>query len=263
MMSITPWGQKKKSYNFAAKFWKAIKEWALVIAIFITVNFFLFQPFKIPSGSMIPTFLIGDFLIVNKFCYGYSNNSFRIGTVNFPALTIENRLFANKTPERGEVVVFRNQKSDDQNYIKRIIGLPGDKIQVINGVVHINDKPVVLKPAGDFSEIDDRGEYVIYKKFMEVLPNGYEHVIIKREDFGKGHLDNTAVFVVPEKHYFMMGDNRDNSTDSRVLEVVGYVPLNNILGRAECIFYSVDCKWWELWKIPFSIRFDRVMTFVK
>lgn len=241
---------------------KNIKEWVVVLGSFGVISCFLFQPFKIPSGSMIPTFLVGDFLVVNKFVYGYSNNSFRFGTFNVPLPKIEKRLFSEKTPERGEVVVFRNEKDRDNNYIKRVIGLPGDKMQLINGVVHINDKPVILKEAGEYSAIENE-ELVIHKKYMEVLPNGCEHVIIKRDEFGAGHLDNVGPFIVPSGHYFMMGDNRDNSTDSRVMEAVGFVPLDNIMGRAEMIFFSSSCSWTEILKWPFSIRYERILTFVK
>ena len=213
------------------KLLKSIKEWIIVLSSFTLVSCFLFQPFKIPSGSMIPTLLVGDFLIVNKFCYGYSNDSFRIGTFTFPIPKITKRLFSDNTPQRGEVVVFRNEKDRDMNYIKRVIGLPGDKIQLIDGIVHINDKPLEIRAEGEYSIIDN-SDYVVYKKYIEKLPNGYEHVIIKRYEFGQSMLDNVGPFFVPQGHYFMMGDNRDNSQDSRVMEAVGFVPINNIMGRA-------------------------------
>ncbi|GHT88595.1 signal peptidase I [Alphaproteobacteria bacterium] len=206
---------------------------------------------------MIPTLLVGDFLIVNKFCYGYSNNSFRIGSFTFPLPEIKGRLFGKHLPERGDVVVFRNEKDNDVNYIKRIIGMPGDTVDIINGVVHINEKPVELKECGEYS-VMDRGNYEIYKKYMEVLPNGREHVIIKKYEFGKADLDNVGPFVVPEGHYFMMGDNRDCSADSRVMEQVGFVPLKNIMGRPIFLFFSSSCSLFEILKWPFSIRFERI-----
>jgi signal peptidase I len=211
---------------------------------------------------MIPTLLVGDFLIVNKYCYGYSNDSFRIGTFTFPLPKIESRLFSNNLPKQGEVVVFRNEKDRNQNYIKRIIGMPGDKIQLIDGVVHINDKVAELKEAGEYSIID-KDEYVVFKKYIEKLPNGYEHVIIKRVDFGQCPLDNVGPFIVPEGCYFMMGDNRDNSQDSRVMEAVGFIPLNHILGRAECLFFSSSCSIFEILKWPFSIRFERIFNIIR
>ncbi|MDR3031086.1 MAG: signal peptidase I [Holosporales bacterium] len=244
------------------KLLKNLKEWGCVISFFVIVSCMAFQMFKIPSGSMIPTLLVGDFLIVNKFCYGYSNNSFRIGTFNIPLPKIEKRIFANKPPERGDVVVFRNEKDNDQNYIKRIIGLPGDTIELIKGIVHINGKSIELKEDGEYSAIEDNN-YAIYKKYKEILPNGKEHIIIKRFEFGEGRLDNVGPFVVPEEHYFVMGDNRDNSQDSRVMEKVGYVPLNNIMGRAEFIFFSSGCKIYEILSWPFSIRYERILKAIE
>ncbi|MDR1488830.1 MAG: signal peptidase I [Holosporales bacterium] len=241
---------------------KNLKEWIYVIVVFVTVNFFLYQPFKIPSGSMIPTFLVGDFLIVNKFCYGYSNDSFRIGTFTFPLPQFTKRAFSHNTPKYGEVIVFRNEKDKNLNYIKRVVGLPGDTVQVIDGVVHINQNPVELKQIDDFSMLD-KGEYITYKRYIEKLPNGYEHVIIKFFDFGKGNLDNTGPFVVPDGHYFLMGDNRDNSQDSRVMEAVGFIPFDKIMGKAEAIFFSSNCKLYEIFKWPFSIRFERIGSLIK
>ncbi|MDR1365045.1 MAG: signal peptidase I [Holosporales bacterium] len=246
-----------------AKLLASVKEWGWTLLALITVSCFLFQPFKIPSGSMTPTLLVGDFLIVNKYCYGYSNQSFRIGTFTLPLPKFSKRLFGGSPPKRGDIVVFRNEKDGNKNYIKRIIGLPGDKIQIINGVVHINDSPANLAPDGEYSLIDEDGEYTIFKKYIETLPNGYPHVIIKKDEFGRGGLDNVGPFDVPEDHYFMMGDNRDNSQDSRVIEMVGFVPLSNVMGRAECIFFSSKCSIWEVFKWPFSMRFERFCTALK
>jgi signal peptidase I len=208
---------------------------------------------------MVPTLLIGDFLIVNKFCYGYSNDSFRIGTFTLPLPKIKKRLFSDNLPQSGEVVVFRNEKDKNQNYIKRVIGVPGDKIELKAGVLFINDEAIELEEDGEFSIIE-RDEYVIYKRYIEKLPNGYKHVIIKKYPFGEGSLDNVGPFVVPEGHYFMMGDNRDNSQDSRVMEAVGFIPLDRIMGRAECIWFSSSCEIYEVLKWPFSMRFERFLT---
>lgn len=239
-----------------------IKEWVVVLGTFVAVSCLLVQPFKIPSGSMVPTLLVGDFLLVNKYCYGYSNDSFRIGTFTLPLPKITSRLMGSNKPKVGDVVVFRNEKDQNLNYIKRIIGTPGDKIELKNGIVHINDVALELKEVGEFS-LMDKGEYVIHKKYIEKLPNGYEHIIIKRVDFGKGSLDNVGPFIVPEGQYFMMGDNRDNSQDSRVMEKVGFVPLNNIMGKAMYIFFSSSCSWYEVLKWPFSMRFERFLTKIR
>jgi signal peptidase I len=211
---------------------------------------------------MIPTLFIGDFLIVNKYCYGYSNDSFRIGTFTFPIPKIVGRLFSDELPQRGDVVVFRNENDKNQNYIKRIIGEPGDTIELKDGVVYINGVATKLEEDGEFSNIE-RGELVIYKKFIEELPNGYKHVIIKKYPFGEGMLDNVGPFSVPSNHYFMMGDNRDNSQDSRVVEAVGCIPLDRIMGRAEGIFFSSSCEFYEVLKWPFSMRFERFFTAIR
>lgn len=244
------------------KLWQNIREWLIVGSVFIGVNCLFYQPFKIPSSSMVPTLLIGDFLLVNKFCYGYSNDSFRIGTFTFPLPKFSKRLFGGQLPQRGEVVVFRNEKDKNLNYIKRVIGLPGDTIQLINGIVHINGSPLELREIDEFSIIENK-EYKFYKRYMEKLPNGYEHVIIKKHEFGQARLDNVGPFVVPEDHYFMMGDNRDNSQDSRVIEAVGFIPLDRIMGRAECLFFSSDCGLFDILKWPFSMRFERFFTAIK
>lgn len=247
---------------FLKKVWKEIKSWVNVLLVIVGINCLLYQPFKIPSGSMIPTLLVGDFLIVNKFCYGYSNNSFRIDRFTIPLPKINGRLFGKNLPQRGDVVVFRNPKDKDLNYIKRIIGLPGETVEFINGVVHINGTPLAQRYVDSYS-ILDRDHYDMYNKYMELLPEGKEHVMIKAEEFGKGWLDNAGPFVVPEGHYFMAGDNRDRSSDSRVQEAVGFVPLENIMGRAELIFFSTTAKWYEILKWPFSVRFERILNKIK
>jgi signal peptidase I len=211
---------------------------------------------------MIPTLLIGDVLIVNKYCYGYSNDSFRLGTFTFPLPKISGRLFSKTLPQRGEVVVFRNAKDGDQNYIKRIIGIPGDTVQIINGIVNINGAPVKITEDGEYSGID-KTEYNVSTKYIEHLPNGYDHIYIKAYANGQGRLDNVGPYVVPAGHYFMMGDNRDNSQDSRVVEAVGFIPLEAILGRAEAIFFSSSCSLYEILKWPFSMRFERFFTAIK
>ncbi len=241
---------------------KDVKEWIVVLTTFVVINCFLFQPFKIPSGSMVPTLLVGDFLITNKFCYGYSNDSFRIGTFTFPLPKITKRLFAKNTPQAGEIVVFRNEKDNNVNYIKRVIGVPGDKIELKDGMVYVNDVKLEVREAGEFSIIE-KGVYKVYKKYIEKLPNGYEHVIIKSCDFGQGEKDNCGPFLVPEGHYFMMGDNRDNSQDSRYPDEVGFIPLNHIMGRAMFRFFSTTCAWYEPHKWLFSMRFERFFTWIR
>ena len=237
--------------------------YALLIAgVFRTI---FFQPFWIPSGSMKETLLIGDFVFVNKMSYGYSYAS--CPSLKLPGFGInidaedicgwmrgDNSRILGSEPERGDVVVFRHPVTGD-DFIKRLIGLPGDRIQVTDGRLIINDVPVEVKDDGIFAEtfapqgpqgstpmcangVVGLGATCEKQRFVETLPGGVSHKIL---NVGNQSLDNTGVFVVPEKHYFFMGDNRDNSTDSRVQQTaggVGFVPYENLIGRADRIMFS-------------------------
>jgi len=214
------------------------------------------QPFNIPSASMQGTLLVGDYLFVSKASYGYSRYSLPWGyLLPLP----HGRVFASP-PERGDVIVFKTPADNKTDFIKRLIGIPGDRIQIKDGVVYINDKPVPKMPVVPF--IDDPAGYRHEAaQYRETLPNGVSYNVLDREPYG--NLDNTGVFVVPENRYFLMGDNRDNSLDSRVpVEAggVGYVPFENLVGKAEVLFFSVDgsFRWWEVWNWPSAIRFRRL-----
>ncbi|MDP6603612.1 MAG: signal peptidase I [Rhodospirillales bacterium] len=223
------------------------------VLIALVVRTFAYEPFNIPSGSMIPTLLVGDYLFVSKFSYGYSRHSFPF---SFPPFS--GRLFSDQ-PARGDVAVFKLPSDNRTDYIKRIVGLPGDKIQVISGVLHINGEPVRRRRIEDYAHTDNGRITLRAQQFVETLPEGRRHLLIEEAgDFGE--LDNTPEFVVPQGHYFAMGDNRDNSSDSRVMASVGFVPAENLVGRAEFLFFSIEpgVRFWEIWKWPFAIRFGRL-----
>ena len=228
---------------------------ALIIALVIRT--FLFQPFNIPSGSMKATLLVGDYLFVSKYSYGYSKYSLPLSPPLFSG-----RIPGGMTPERGDVVVFRLPKDPSVDYIKRVIGLPGDKIQVIDGQVFINGTGVKRERANDFIETEDGTREAPVKRWKETLPNGKTFFTLDLVD--NGFADNTQVYTVPPGEYFMMGDNRDNSTDSRFSQV-GFVPFENIVGKAQLIFFSVydGERAWEFWRWPFSVRWTRLFTIVR
>ncbi|HEY1096825.1 MAG TPA: signal peptidase I [Alphaproteobacteria bacterium] len=228
-----------------------------IAALFaMTIRSVAFEPFSIPSGSMVPTLLVGDYLFVAKYAYGYSKYSFPMGV--FP---IQERLKP-KQPDRGDVIVFRKPTDVRIDFIKRLVGLPGDKIQVRKGRLYINDKMVERKFIGNYESRLADGSIAMHRRYWETLPGGKKHLIIERGD--NGPLDNTPAYNVPEGHYFMMGDNRDGSQDSRVLSDVGYVPYENLIGRATYLFFSVDedAAAWEFWRWPWTVRFTRIFNHI-
>ncbi len=222
---------------------------ALLIAFVIRT--FLFQPFNIPSASMVDTLLVGDYLFVSKYSYGYSRYSFPFGIVPLPG-----RVLASE-PKRGDVAVFKLPSDNSTDYIKRVIGLPGDRIQMIDGVLQINGEAVKREQISDYVDIGGNGREFRARRFRETLPNGVSYETLDSQD--NGMYDNTGVYTVPENHFFMMGDNRDNSTDSRS-QFVGYVPFDNFVGRAEVLFFSIreGTPVWQIWKWPSAVRWNRI-----
>lgn len=226
---------------------------ALLLAL--VIRSFIFQPFSIPSGSMRPTLLEGDYLFVSKFAYGYSKNS-----LPFAPNLFSGRIWSAE-PIRGDVVVFKFPPNPKLDYIKRVIGLPGDKIQMINGVLNINGAAVPRIKTGQIDNIDVTETDGPVDVYRETLPNGVSYDTLDLTP--DSSTDNTREFLVPEGHYFMMGDNRDNSSDSRLS--VGFVPFENLVGRANRIFFSIadGASPLEIWKWPSSARLDRILTAVK
>ncbi|MCQ2965214.1 MAG: signal peptidase I [Alphaproteobacteria bacterium] len=237
-------------------FWDNFKSVFYAIVIALIFRSFVAEPFSIPSGSMIPSLLVGDYLFVSKMSYGYSKHSLPL---SMPL--IKNRLFYTN-PEYGDVIVFKLPSDNKTDYIKRVIGLPGDKIQLKEGRLYINQKLIQRQFLEEFVMRDRYGNAVRYSKYNEILPNGKEHTIIEVSDSSPS--DNTEEFTVPEDHFFMMGDNRDNSQDSRFIQV-GFVPKNNLMGKAKFLFFSHDdsAAWWQFWKWPLAVRWSRLFNGIK
>ena len=240
-----------------SKLWETVKTVVYAVLIALVIRTVAFEPFNIPSGSMKPTLLVGDYLFVAKYSYGYSRHSLPLSLPLIPG-----RIFMSE-PERGDIAVFKLPTDNKSDYIKRIVGLPGDRIQVREGRLQINGAQTVRRRIADFVEIDALGRVHRTAQFDETLPNGRTYRILEHTD--RGQLDNTPVYVVPEGHYFAMGDNRDNSLDSRVSSGVGFVPAENLVGRAEILFFSIDgsASVWEFWRWPATIRFKRFFDLVE
>ncbi len=242
-------------------FFELVKVVAQALLIALVVRTFLFQPFNIPSGSMIPTLLVGDFLFVSKYSYGFSKFSLPLSPNLF-----KGRILASP-PKRGDVIVFKLPRDNATDYIKRVIGLPGDTVQMKEGRLYLNSAEVPREPIAKVHTEDFYGRETDVPTYKETLPGGVTHTIIEIQG-DTGFNDNTELFTVPANSYFMMGDNRDNSTDSRVPPDqggVGYVPFDNLIGRAEVIFFSVGQGQpaWKVWEWPWSVRWNRLFKPVR
>lgn len=257
-MRTGPISKAREQPETATEMWvETFQTIGIALIIALVVRSFLFQPFNIPSESMKPTLLVGDFLFVSKFSYGYSQHSLPFSLPIIPG----RQLFTK--PTRGDVAVFKTPADNRTDYIKRIIGLPGDEIEMIGGVLHINSKAVQRKRLKEYVSTDPRTNRqtkgVLYE---ETLPNGVSFTTL---DLRYSAPDDAGPFYVPAGHYFMMGDNRDNSNDSRVpisMGGVGYVPVENFVGRAEVLFFSFNTPRpaWQFWRWPGSVRFGRVFS---
>ena len=228
------------------------KTFFIAILIALTLRTFAFEPFSIPSGSMKPTLLEGDYLFVSKYSFGYSKHSF---PMSFPTFT--GRIFG-KYPERGDVAVFKFTQNTKIDYIKRIVCLPGDTVQVKNGVLYLNNVPIERQHKGRWSAKDRNNVMQTYDIYQEKLSNDFIYHVLDATP--NGMLDNTDIYTVPKGHVFAMGDNRDQSSDSRILSQLGFIPFNHLVGRAQIIFYSRDRSepLWKLWLWPSSVRVERI-----
>ena len=227
--------------------------WAVLLATVIRA--FLYEPFNIPSASMKPTLLVGDYIFVSKPAFGYSKYSFPFSMDLF-----EGRIWGRDLPEQGQVVVFRNPFQKNIDYIKRIVGMPGDRVQMVEGRLYINNAIVPRKFLRRETLVSPQGHESELLLYEETLPNGFTHYIYEESD--RGGLDNTGEYLVPQGQYFVMGDNRDNSQDSRVFDRVGSIPLDHMIGPANRVFFSTDgtARLWEIWRWPFATRFSRLFN---
>lgn len=226
----------------------------IVYAVLIAgvIRTLAFEPFNIPSESMLPSLLVGDYLFVSKYSYGYSKHSLPWSPNLFSGRIAES------APKRGDIAVFKLPRDNSTDYIKRIIGLPGDRIQMKGGRLHLNGMVVERERVDDFAYQDGFGHVYFVPQYQETLPNGASYLtldLLQNSDH-----DDTREYVVPAGHYFALGDNRDNSLDSRVDSAVGLVPAENLVGRAEILFFSTDgsARFWEVWKWPFTVRYGRL-----
>ncbi len=230
---------------------------SVLFAIFIAllIRSFIAEPFNIPSGSMKPNLLVGDFIFVSKWSYGYSRHSLPFSIPLFPGK------FFSKIPERGDVAVFKTPQDNSTDYIKRIIGLPGDEIKIINGQIMINNNLILRKKEEDFLDINSYGNQNRIRKYKEFFYNKEFEVLDLMDN---GIVDNTRLYIVPKNYFFVMGDNRDNSQDSRFINTVGFIPMKNLVGKAQFIFFSLEnSRFFQVWKWPQSIRYERLFKSIK
>lgn len=256
---------KTAKKSAANEWWETFVVVVEALLIAIVLRSFLYQPFSIPTASMQQTLMIGDYFVANKFVWGYGKHSFSLGRYGDFALLdfelpINNRIFG-REPNRGDIAVFR-PVPQNMEYIKRVVGLPGDRIQVREGRLYINGTIVEREEIGKTQDTDSNGDTREATVYRETFPEGTTHLIQEISD--NAPLDNTPEYVVPAGHYFMMGDNRDRSADSRVLSQVGYVPAVNLIAKAEARFFSIkdNLPPWQLWQWPANVRWDRMFQSV-
>jgi len=241
---------EKKKDNFFSN----LKSVGLAVFIALLIRSLIAEPFNIPSGSMKPNLLVGDFIFVSKWSYGYSKHS-----LPFSIPLIPKKIFS-KIPNRGDIVVFKTPEDNRTDYIKRVIGLPGDKIRIVNGEIRLNDSIIVRKKMNDFLDNDKKSSMKRVRKYKEYHEDLNFEIL---DIMDNGISDNTELFIVPEGYFFVMGDNRDNSQDSR-FKTVGFIPFDNLIGKARFIFFSLEnSRFLEIWKWPKAIRGSRIFKTIK
>ncbi|WP_419729380.1 signal peptidase I [Lichenicola sp.] len=255
-------GQAGSGTKAASGFGETVRTIVYALLIAVVVRTLLFEPFNIPSGSMIPTLQVGDYLFVSKFTYGYSKFSLPFS----PNLFSGRILYS--APHRGDVAVFRFTRDTSIDYIKRIVGLPGDHIQVRDGLLYLNGTEVPRTEIGDYVAIDEHRDQLQGRLYDETLPGSggrgpVVHQILRLTN--DGMQNNTPEYVVPPGYFFAMGDDRDDSADSRFMDDLGYVPIENLVGHAQMIFFSFDASHplWQFWEWPVEIRWNRLFRWVR
>jgi len=243
--------------KFKNKFLNNVFSIFIAIFVAILIRSFLFEPFNIPSGSMKPNLLVGDFIFVSKYSYGYSRHSFPFSLGDANGDIISGKFFQNQ-PKRGDVVVFKTPENNRTDYIKRVIGLPGDKIRLDNGQIIINDSKIYKKKIEEFIDTDTSQLIIEKGRRRQYLEYFFNKEIKVLDLYDNTFADNTGIFIVPDNKFFVMGDNRDNSQDSR-FSTVGFIPSDNIIGKAQFIFFSLEnSRFLQIWKWPTSIRYNRI-----
>ena len=263
VLKATPKGESLKNDEVELSPKEEMSEFAktIVIAVLLAmvIRTFLYEPFNIPSGSMLPTLEVGDYLFVSKPSYGYSKYSFPLSMGGFDGRVMD------EEPKRGDIIVFRQPNNTSVDYIKRLVALPGETVQMIRGRLYINGKRVERETVG-LVQSDENTTYQreVLTEYIETLPGGIMHTIYETSD--NEALDNTPLYTIPDDHYFLMGDNRDNSRDSRDMMTVGFVPYENLIGRADLLFFSIDkdsAKLFNPFTWPGAIRISRIFKSLK